>query len=422
MVKNWWNKLIIVTNFNMSEMIGEPSNSMEGNDMPQEGLDLLQPSNHQHDSDEDEWHREYNEAEEEVEEEEEITMAEDIAESALHGITPYNQKLLEENYCEITCTRSATNYKKEGKEYIVKQRYRTHCTDPEFRKWIICIRVYENSQWFNGYHEILRTDVWLFKEQEETRFEMMAEVQLILSGSSPLIHAVWKGSLEKVQQLVEQGVDVNQKNYRGVSALECAIDPYMFPGGPVHITDIRIVQALISGGADVNMVNKRRRSLVEIAIDMRQKDVVSLLIKEGARVERSTQQLIEREDLRNSSGGFKKLTSLLGNIQIVQKFISKGGDINMMNSRGQSLLEIALKLCLRDTASFLIKSRAQVEKLTPSCLIENWQVLADIALTAERKDFTISLINARLQVSICFKETSIRENCIPYQSPKSLKN
>ncbi len=251
---------------------------------------------------------------------------------------------------------------------------------------------------------------------------MMAEVQLILSGSSPLIRAVWKGSLEKVQQLVEQGVDVNQKNYRGICALECAIDPYVFPDGPVRITDIRIIQALISGGADVNMMNKRGQSLVEIALDMRQKDVVSLLIKEGARVERSIQQLIEREDLSNSSGGFKKLTSILGNIQIVQKFISKGGNINMMNSRGQILLGIALYLRLRDTASLLIKSGAQVEKLTPSCLIKNWQVLADIALAAERKDFTISLINARLQVSICLKGTSIRKNCTPYQSPKSLKN
>ncbi len=223
----------------------------------------------------------------------------------------YTKQLLKENVIEITCTPSAMNYKIQDGE----SRY-----SDGFRDWIIRIGHHSDTARWNN--TLLKTMICLPKDNDEIRYEIIAQIQLILSGGSELMKAIWKGSLETVHELLLQGIDVNYKNYRGVSALALAVNPWMFSEAPSRLSDIRIVRELIKFGADMEV----------------------------------------------------------------------------LNNRGQCLVEIALNILRKDVASLLIKSGAQVRGLSSPCLRSHWQTLADIALAIDNRDFTKYIIMARTEV------------------------
>ncbi len=180
------------------------------------------------------------------------------------------RELLEENACEITCTLSAMNYKTHERESNDKNG---------FRNWIICIRFRDT---FTTRYKTLKKMICLPKDNEEICYEIMAQIHLILSGSSELMKAIWKGSLKTVCELLKQGVDVNYRNHRGMSALAFAVNPWVFAEGPSQLSDLRIVRELINAGANLDVPHNGGQSHVETALNLRRKDVASLLIKSGA--------------------------------------------------------------------------------------------------------------------------------------------
>ncbi len=82
-----------------------------------------------------------------------------------------------------------------------------------------------------------------------------------------LIDAVWYGSIDRVQTLLDMGVDVNAKDEFGWTALMTA----------VFQRHKEIAKVLIKNGADVNIKNKYGNTALTLATIKGDTEIVALL-------------------------------------------------------------------------------------------------------------------------------------------------
>ena len=117
-----------------------------------------------------------------------------------------------------------------------------------------------------------------------------AESQL---GYTPLQYACAQNSIEKVRELVSEGIDVNAKNAYGDTALHYA----------ARNASVEAVKLLVEKGADVNSVSDSSGDTpLMFAIRRGNREIVNILIRAGADV-----------DFRNSKGvNGKQLASQTG--------------------------------------------------------------------------------------------------------------
>lgn len=130
------------------------------------------------------------------------------------------------------------------------------------------------------------------------------------------------GQIAPVDNLINQGADVNHINQEGRTALMLA----SFNG---HFD---IVNLLINKGANINLVDNLGRSALMFASTGPFKETVDILIKKGADI--------------NKTDNEEKFTALMfaaseGQADIVSLLINAGADANMKDIDGETALDFA---------------------------------------------------------------------------------
>jgi len=106
---------------------------------------------------------------------------------------------------------------------------------------------------------------------------MLAPVLCLADPADQLTDAAMGNDIQKVNELIAKGADVNAKNHYGLTALECA----------VWNAHTELVKLLIKKGADVNEKlnnNETAMSITKSVTPERHRDeIIQLLIQAGAK-------------------------------------------------------------------------------------------------------------------------------------------
>jgi cytohesin len=154
-----------------------------------------------------------------------------------------------------------------------------------------------------------------------------AIVDLLLANGAEVrtLHAAAHvGNLGKVQNLIENGADVNGKNSRLCTPLHVAA-----ASGHKEVAEL-----LIAKGADANASSRIGFRPLHSAAQGGYKDIVELLIAKGAHV----------NDRENNDQTPLHLACLRTETDVVELLIAKGADIDAKNSKGQTALSLAKEL------------------------------------------------------------------------------
>jgi tetratricopeptide (TPR) repeat protein len=99
--------------------------------------------------------------------------------------------------------------------------------------------------------------------------------RVFINGASPLYSASYRGNLEMVKLLVENGADINIRMYRGFTPLM----------GALSMRQHGVVRYLLSRNASVNMADCRGETPLMHAVgSMTTQEIIELLIAKGADV------------------------------------------------------------------------------------------------------------------------------------------
>jgi ankyrin repeat protein len=140
---------------------------------------------------------------------------------------------------------------------------------------------------------------------------------------NPLIQAVYNGNIKQVRSLIANGTDVNQTDpgFSSRTALHTAVEE----------NNLKIVRILLDAGADVNSLDEEGNTPLMLLDDETNVDIVSLLIKYGAKL-----------DIQNKEN---KRTALLGaameeNFKAMRILIEGGANVNLRDEDGDSALDL----------------------------------------------------------------------------------
>jgi len=207
----------------------------------------------------------------------------------------------------------------------------------------------ERNQETEGNITNIKNDAWQYINPNKNNG------RVIKDGNTPLHYAVLQGNIQKVQDLIDNGDNVNGKNVTGNTPLYLAVaqgdidivNVLIKANGinvnsknvtgntpllhAVSINKLDIVNVLIDKGADVNIENDKHNTPLLYAVASNRLDIFNVLIDKGADV-----------NIQNNDG-YTPLhyASRKGNLQIVQALIDKGADVNIQNKDGKTPLDVA---------------------------------------------------------------------------------
>jgi ankyrin repeat protein len=191
-----------------------------------------------------------------------------------------------------------------------------------------------------------------------------------------------------VEALLEAGADpaTKPKSYP-LTALEVA----MTRGSPIMIQafadagvklplwvyarlgDIDTVKDQLSGGSDVNSTDPMGRSALFHAVRSGHEQIVSLLIEEGADVNRAMTDEPQSTPLY--------VAAEVGDLRVVRMLVTKGAKVNAQASNGRTPLYMAVLEDHVDVAKFLLESKAD-PNLTPRLLPKDGHARSESLLEA----------------------------------------
>jgi hypothetical protein len=152
---------------------------------------------------------------------------------------------------------------------------------------------------------------------------------------SALISAVrYKNQIGYIEKLIERGVNVNEKDYEGYTALMVA------SGILYDITaNVPVIELLIKHGADINAVGWRQNITALIAASGFQNrsnlSATELLIKNGANV--NAVDIYGNTPLMYSAG---IQMPYMANFAVFKLLLKHGADINIVNNKNQTVCTI----------------------------------------------------------------------------------
>ncbi|XP_071079435.1 E3 ubiquitin-protein ligase MIB2-like [Haliotis cracherodii] len=222
-----------------------------------------------------------------------------------------------------------------------------------------------------------------FSKQNFSLFMMIFKLDerlknIIHHGITPLILACSAGVVDVVKQLLDEGVDINQKDVGQQTPLlhalfrdaDDVLEILLARGSdvnlagqqgitPLHMTVInkgtKHVSLLVERKADVNIRDKNGNTPIHVAIGMGKKDLLSLLLK----AENIDHRICNQSNFNNL-----QLASLTGNYEILQRVMAVTPldvvDLGMVDTRFTAL-HIAANNGHTDCATILIeKGKANV--------------------------------------------------------------
>jgi ankyrin repeat protein len=162
----------------------------------------------------------------------------------------------------------------------------------------------------------------------------------------PLIEAVQHQGIQRVQVLLQQGVDVNQQQeLDGSTALHHA----------AYVDDPAVVAALIKAGAKVNLANQLGVTPLMLACDSRNPKSVELLLDAGA------------DPNARAEGGETAVmrAARVGNVQVMKLLLAHGGDPDAKEAlQDQTALMWAISQQHSEVARLLVENGADVRART----------------------------------------------------------
>ncbi|KAJ7166318.1 ankyrin repeat-containing domain protein [Mycena crocata] len=193
---------------------------------------------------------------------------------------------------------------------------------------------------------------------------------------NPLYVAAYRGHIEIVRLLLDQGADINGKGYYGTALQAAAGEGHeavaklltqrgaeITPDAETASTScpsplqaasnggyVRIVQMLLDAGADVNARGGDYGNALQVASFEGNVPLVDMLIKQGA-------------DMNASGGDYHsalKAASYSGNVNVVRLLIEKGADVNMEGGRYFTALHAATDGNHIDVLRLLIEHGARL--------------------------------------------------------------
>ncbi len=162
-----------------------------------------------------------------------------------------------------------------------------------------------------------------------------------------LLKAAKDGDLNRVKELVKQGVDISFKDIFGYT--------------PLLVAAIwghkEIVELLIANGANINLYSKEgSRTALHLAAEGDSKDLVKLLIDKGAYIE--AKSFFGETPLHTAARShFKE------NGEIVETLISAGASVNSRDECGQTPLWNAAEYNHLEAAKILIKNGVDINAI-----------------------------------------------------------
>lgn len=191
-----------------------------------------------------------------------------------------------------------------------------------------------------------------------------------------LLQACLKGKLKKVKSLVEEGCNINVRNYRNRTPLHYACT-YNYP---------EIVQYLIEQGADVNAIDDDGDTPLHIAFSESRTDIAEYLIKKGADLDiKNKNRRMPLENSKHQKNSItindlifysadnsctRKTCVILNcnkeNLDSISYFIKEVGNINVQGKYGDTLLHHACKNNYPEIMKYLISNNADIDAMNNS--------------------------------------------------------
>lgn len=151
---------------------------------------------------------------------------------------------------------------------------------------------------------------------------LLAGMVIAGCGSIGLDMAAAKGDINKMNTLLAQGVDVNEKDsLLGLTALYSAAAE----------GQIEAVRFLFEKGADITVKNRNGSTAICIAAENGHIDVVRLLLEKGAEIN-------AKDEYGNTA---LSLAARKGHINVARLLLEKGADINIASVDGRTALKEA---------------------------------------------------------------------------------
>jgi ankyrin repeat protein len=177
--------------------------------------------------------------------------------------------------------------------------------------------------------------------------EQGADINVKEYGKSALYTALWQNNKEMAKLLIDKGADVNTKEdeaYGGTMALTVT-------------SDIELVKLLIEKGADVNAQGGCKTALMEAAL-LGNIEKIKLLLDNGADINAISGKLGVTV-LTNAFGYGSK--DNIGNIKTIKFLIERGADVNAKDANGYTVLMRVLgRSYTIETFQLLIDSGADI--------------------------------------------------------------
>ena len=161
----------------------------------------------------------------------------------------------------------------------------------------------------------------------------------VLSGT-PLIRAAYRGNLEVVQYLLDNGASINLQDDLGrVALIEAAI-----------IGNLPVVECLLNKGAEVNVQNANKKTALMLAASRRHLEIVKYLVAKKADV--NVQDKLGMTALMLASGN--------GHLDIVNHLVENGAKINVQDKDGKTALMLAASRRYPVIVKYLVAKKADL--------------------------------------------------------------
>ncbi|XP_063591184.1 protein phosphatase 1 regulatory subunit 12C-like [Penaeus indicus] len=204
------------------------------------------------------------------------------------------------------------------------------------------------------------------KPLQRKGIQFSSEVQLLETAARA---ANDKGAIDEMRVLLKSGVDPNQMNHDGLTALhQACIDG-----------SLEMVNLLLKAGANVNIVDRDLWTPLHAAATCGHFKIVTTLIRAGANLiaingdgdlpyditeDEVTQHYLENEmTKRGITQEFINQARQASHDKMkddIEYLIEKGGDINQPLDQGGTLLHIAIANCFNDLMEILLENGADI--------------------------------------------------------------